>query len=77
MSKLFRGGLLPAIRAAGETAGISPRLNEFESCPVSWVRDMKSLTEVIVSLLLALVLLRASGSLVGIIYEWKLRAGKF
>jgi len=40
-------------------------------------RDMKSLTEVIASLLLALVLLRASGSLVGIIYEWKLRAGKF
>ena len=41
------------------------------------VPDMKSLTEVIASLLLALVLLRASGSLVGIIYEWKLRAGKF
>jgi hypothetical protein len=40
-------------------------------------RDMKSLTEVIASLLLALVLLRASGSLFGIIYEWKLRAGKF
>ena len=39
--------------------------------------DMKSLTEVVASLLLALVLLRASGSLVGIIYEWKLRAGKF
>jgi len=41
------------------------------------VPDMKSLTEVIASLLLALVFLRASGSLVGIIYEWKLRAGKF
>ena len=40
-------------------------------------RDMKSLTEVIASLLLALVVLRASGSLFGIIYEWKLRAGKF
>ena len=39
-------------------------------------RDMKSLTEVVASLLLALVLLRASGSLIGIIYEWKLRAGK-
>jgi len=39
-------------------------------------RDMKSLTEVAASLLLALVLLRASGSLIGIIYEWKLRAGK-
>jgi hypothetical protein len=39
--------------------------------------EMKSLTEVISSLLLALVFLRASGSLVGIIYEWKLRAGKF
>jgi hypothetical protein len=38
---------------------------------------MKSLTEVAASLLLALLLLRASGSLVGIIYEWKLRAGKF
>ena len=40
-------------------------------------RDMKSLTEVIASLLLALLLLRVSGSLIGIIYEWKLRAGKF
>ena len=40
-------------------------------------RDMKSLTEVAASLLLALVLLRLSGSLVDIIYEWKLRAGKF
>jgi hypothetical protein len=39
-------------------------------------RNMKSLTEVVASLLLALVLLRASGSLFGIIYEWKLRAGK-
>ena len=38
---------------------------------------MKSLTEVVASLLLALVVLRASGSLFGIIYEWKLRAGKF
>ena len=39
-------------------------------------RHMKSLTEVVASLLLALVLLRASGSLFGVIYEWKLRAGK-
>ena len=38
---------------------------------------MKSLFEVAASLLLALLMLRASGSLVGIIYEWKLRAGKF
>ena len=38
---------------------------------------MKSLTEVAASLLLALVVLRASGILFGIIYEWKLRAGKF
>jgi hypothetical protein len=41
------------------------------------VHKMKVLTEVVASLLLALVLLRASGSLFGIIYEWKLRAGKF
>jgi hypothetical protein len=39
--------------------------------------DMKSLTEVAASLLLGLIVLRASGSLFGIIYEWKLRAGKF
>lgn len=39
--------------------------------------DMKSLTEVAVSLVLTLIVLRASGSLFGIIYEWKLRAGKF
>jgi hypothetical protein len=39
--------------------------------------DMKSLAEVAASLLLALIMLRASGSLFGIIYEWKLRAGKF
>jgi hypothetical protein len=37
---------------------------------------MKSLTEVVASLLLALIVLRATGSLFGIIYEWKLRAGK-
>ncbi len=37
---------------------------------------MKSLTEVAASLVLALVMLRVSGSLFGIIYEWKLRAGK-
>jgi hypothetical protein len=40
-------------------------------------RGMKSLTEVAASLLLALLMLRASGSLFGVIYEWKLRAGKF
>jgi hypothetical protein len=40
-------------------------------------RDMKSLTEVIAALGLALVMLRASGSLFGIIHKWKLRAGKF
>jgi len=39
--------------------------------------DMKSLTEVAASLVLALIVLRASGTLFGIIYEWKLRAGKF
>ena len=39
--------------------------------------DMKSLTEVAASLVLALIVLRASGSLFGAIYEWKLRAGKF
>lgn len=38
---------------------------------------MKVIMEVIASLLLALLFLRASGSLFGIIYEWKLRAGKF
>ena len=38
---------------------------------------MKSLTEVAASLVLALIVLRASGTLFGIIYEWKLRAGKF
>jgi hypothetical protein len=38
---------------------------------------MKSLTEVAASLVLALIVLRASGSLFGIIYEWKSRAGKF
>jgi hypothetical protein len=37
---------------------------------------MKSLTEVVASLLLALIVLRVSGSLFNIIYEWKLRAGK-
>ena len=73
---MFRGGLLAALHADGETAGRSPPLNEL-SYPASWRRDMKSLTEVAASLLLALVLLRASGSLFGIIYEWKLRAGKF
>jgi hypothetical protein len=41
------------------------------------IDDMKSLTEVAASLVLALIVLRASGSLFGIIYEWKLRAGKF
>jgi hypothetical protein len=41
------------------------------------MHEMKTLTEVVASLLLALVALRASGSLFGIIYEWKLRAGKF
>jgi hypothetical protein len=37
---------------------------------------MKVITEVAASLLLALILLRVSGSLFGVIYEWKLRAGK-
>ena len=37
---------------------------------------MKSVAEVAASLLLALLVLRASGTLFGIIYEWKLRAGK-
>ena len=38
--------------------------------------EMKVITEVASSLLLALILLRASGSLFGVIYTWKLRAGK-
>ena len=38
---------------------------------------MKVIIEVVASLLLALILLRASGSLFGVIYQWKLRAGKF
>ena len=37
---------------------------------------MKVIIEVVASLLLALILLRASGSLFGVIYQWKLRAGK-
>ena len=74
---MFSGGLLPVLRAHEETAGSSPPLNDFESFAGLVRRDMKSLTEVVASLLLALVLLRLSGSLVDIIYEWKLRAGKF
>ena len=38
---------------------------------------MKVIIEVVESLLLALILLRASGSLFSVIYQWKLRAGKF
>jgi len=38
---------------------------------------MKVIAEVAASLLLALILLRVSGSLFGVIYKWKLRAGKF
>ena len=38
---------------------------------------MKVIIEVAASLLLALILLWASGSLFGVIYQWKLRAGKF
>jgi hypothetical protein len=37
---------------------------------------MKILLQVIASLLLALLVLRVSGSLFGKIYEWTLRAGK-
>ena len=37
---------------------------------------MKVIIEVAASLLLALILLRASGSLFGVIHQWKLRAGK-
>ena len=37
---------------------------------------MKVITEVAASLLLALILLRVSGALFGVIYTWKLRAGK-
>jgi hypothetical protein len=37
---------------------------------------MKILLQVIASLLLALMVLRVTGSLFGIIYEWRLRAGK-
>jgi hypothetical protein len=37
---------------------------------------MKVIAEVAGSLLLGLIVLRASGSLFGVIYEWKLRAGK-
>ena len=37
---------------------------------------MKVITEVATSLLLALILLRVSGSLFGVIYKWKPRAGK-
>jgi hypothetical protein len=54
-------------------AGSSPPLNRFEGFSGL---GMKSLTEVAASLLLALLVLRASGSLFGFIYEWKLRAGK-
>jgi hypothetical protein len=38
---------------------------------------MKVVGEVLGSLLLALLVLRASGSIFGKINEWKLRAGKF
>ena len=38
--------------------------------------ETKVIIEVAASLLLALILLRASGSLFGVIYQWKLRAGK-
>jgi hypothetical protein len=37
---------------------------------------MKVIGQVLGSLVLALLVLRASGSIFGIIYEWKLRAGK-
>ncbi len=37
---------------------------------------MKVITEVAASLLLALILLRVSGSLFDLINKWKLRAGK-
>jgi hypothetical protein len=54
-------------------------MRKFFTFEVFWdsrADDMKTLTEVIASLLLALVMLRASGSLFDIIHEWKLRAGK-
>ena len=37
---------------------------------------MKVITEVAASLLLALIVLRVSGSLFDLIYKWKLRAGR-
>ena len=37
---------------------------------------MKVITEVAASLLLALIVLRVSGSLFALIYKWKLRVGK-
>ena len=72
---MFSGGLLPALRAHEETAAVAASKRIWESSGLAR-RDMKSLTEVAASLLLALVMLRLSGSLVDIIYEWKLRAGK-
>jgi hypothetical protein len=38
---------------------------------------VKVIGEVLGSLLLALLVLRVSGSIFGMINEWKLRAGKF
>jgi hypothetical protein len=57
--------------------GVSPSGGRLKAELQNEGHEMKSLTEVVASLLLALIVLRVSGSLFNIIYEWKLRAGKF
>lgn len=70
---LLRVGLPPDYE---NTAGSSPPLNGSRIWFDSRIHEMKVIAEVAASLLLALIVLRASGSLFGVIYEWKLRARK-